>query len=158
MNTFKHAATIVALSAAGLLSTQAYAAEAGIKAASNPQKLSAFSQDDINGMFETSGKPMKLAALSQKEMKETEGAWLWLAAPIAIGLGTAAMTYATSEGNATGRQLAESFGAGFGSTVTSFSPAGRVLGTAGNAIAGVFGGGVGAGAAGSAYDAATSAD
>lgn len=113
MNTFKHAATIVALSAAGLLSTQAYAAEAGIKAASNPQKLSAFSQDDINGMFETSGKPMKLAALSQKEMKETEGAWLWLAAPIAIGLGTAAMTYATSEGNATGRQLAESFGAGF---------------------------------------------
>lgn len=76
MNTFKHAATIVALSAAGLLSTQAYAAEAGIKAASNPQKLSAFSQDDINGMFETSGKPMKLAALSQKEMKETEGAWL----------------------------------------------------------------------------------
>lgn len=68
------------------------------------------------------------------------------------------MTYATSEGNATGRQLAESFGAGFGSTVTSFSPAGRVLGTAGNAIAGVVGGGVGAGAAGSAYDAATSAD
>lgn len=51
------------------------------------------------------------------------------------------MTYATSEGNATGRQLAESFGAGFGSTVTSFSPAGRVLGTAGNAIAGVVGGG-----------------
>ena len=113
---------------------------------------------DVVSMFETSGKPMKLAALSQKEMKETEGAWLWLAAPIAIGLGTAAMTYATSEGNATGRQLAESFGAGFGSTVTSFSPAGRVLGTAGNAIAGVFGGGVGAGAAGSAYDAATSAD
>ena len=113
---------------------------------------------DVVSMFETSGKPMKLAALSQKEMKETEGAWLWLAAPIAIGLGTAAMTYATSEGNVTGRQLAESFGAGFGSTVTSFSPAGRVLGTAGNAIAGVVGGGVGAGAAGSAYDAATSAD
>ena len=113
---------------------------------------------DVVSMFETSGKPMKLAALSQKEMKETEGAWLWLAAPIAIGLGTAAMTYATSEGNATGRQLAESFGAGFGSPVTSLPPAGRAPAPARNATAGDLGGRVGAGAAGSAYDAATSAD
>lgn len=71
----KHAA--VALAAAGVLSTQAYASEAQINVAAQP--VAAFSENDMQTLFETSGRPMQLAALSQQEMKETEGAWLWMA-------------------------------------------------------------------------------
>ena len=89
MNTFKRTATIIALSAAGMFSTQAFAAEAGVKVSMTPQTPGAFSQNDINGMFETTGKPMQLAALSKKEMKETEGA-IW---PYVVGAALGAVSY-----------------------------------------------------------------
>ena len=54
-----------------------------------PQTSGAFSQDDINGMFETTGKPMQLAALSKKEMKDTEGA-IW---PYVAGAALGAVSY-----------------------------------------------------------------
>lgn len=85
MNTFKHAATIIVLSAAGMISTQTFAAEAGVKTTPAPQKLSSFSQDDINGMFEMKGKPMQMAELSGQEMKETKGAILPIIAGAAVG-------------------------------------------------------------------------
>ena len=37
--------------------------------------LPQFSPTDVKLVFETDAKPMELAALSQQEMKETEGAW-----------------------------------------------------------------------------------
>ncbi|MCW8165631.1 hypothetical protein D8B22_04435 [Verminephrobacter aporrectodeae subsp. tuberculatae] len=68
---FKHAA--LALATAGLLSAQAHASEAQVE---NLQALpvAAFSQADIDAMFEQADKPMQLAALSDQDMKETEGA------------------------------------------------------------------------------------
>ena len=87
MNTFKHAVTVIALCAAGMVSTQAYAVEAAARTAQTSQKLSTFSQDDINGMFETKGKPMQLAALSKKEMKDTEGAFVNFAVGAGLGAG-----------------------------------------------------------------------
>ena len=83
MSKFKHAA--LALAAASLLMAQAQAYE------NQAQSLQAkpavtFSQADINTMFEQSGPPMQLVALSGQEMKETEGAVLWFA-PIAFTFG-----------------------------------------------------------------------
>lgn len=73
----KHA--VVALAAAGVLSTQAYAAEAQAEAVLQPAKpVAAFTEADMQALFEDTGKPMQLAALSAQEMKETEGAWIWL--------------------------------------------------------------------------------
>ncbi|MCW8198847.1 hypothetical protein D8B23_10520 [Verminephrobacter aporrectodeae subsp. tuberculatae] len=71
MKKFKHAA--LALATAGLLSAQAHAGETQVE---NRQALpvAAFSQADIDAMFEQADKPMQLAALSDRDMKETEGA------------------------------------------------------------------------------------
>lgn len=68
--------TMLALAAAGLLSTQAYASEAPIEAL-QPAQAAAFSEADLNALFDNAGKPMQLAALSGQEMRETEGA-LWM--------------------------------------------------------------------------------
>ena len=73
MNTIKRMALVLAT--VGMVSTQAYAGESAVKMTPLSPQLSAFSQDDINSMFEASGKPMQLAALSTQEMKDTEGAW-----------------------------------------------------------------------------------
>jgi hypothetical protein len=76
----KHA--VVALAAAGVLSTQAYASEAQAEAVLQPaQPVAAFTEADIQALFEDTGKPMQLAALSAQEMRETEGAL----APWAVG-------------------------------------------------------------------------
>jgi hypothetical protein len=70
--------TFVALAAAGLLSTQAYAGEAQIEAAIPPaQPAAAFTEIDMQALFGQDAEPMQLAALSPQEMRETEGAW-WL--------------------------------------------------------------------------------
>jgi hypothetical protein len=76
MKQFKHAALVLAM--AGVLSAQANASEARVQNLHTAQPLAAFSQTDINAMFEQTGQPMQLAALSQQEMKDTEGAWIWL--------------------------------------------------------------------------------
>lgn len=79
MSTIKRMALVLAT--VGMVSTQAYAGESAVKTTPLSPQLSAFSQDDINSMFEVSGKPMQLAALSTQEMKETEGAFV----PAVIG-------------------------------------------------------------------------
>ncbi len=73
MSKFKLAA--LALAAAGLLSAQAQAGEAQVQSL-QAMPVAAFSQSDIQGMFEQAGQPMELAALSGQEMQETEGAFL----------------------------------------------------------------------------------
>ncbi len=72
MKQFKHAALTLAM--LGVLSVQAHADEANLQAS---QPLAAFSQSDINALFVQAEQPMQLAALSQQEMMETEGAWVW---------------------------------------------------------------------------------
>jgi hypothetical protein len=39
--------------------------------------LPQFTAHDAQMLFEQDAKPMQLAALSQQEMKETEGEWIW---------------------------------------------------------------------------------
>jgi hypothetical protein len=75
MSKFKHAA--LALAAASLVTVSAHADDAQTQ---SPQvvSLATFSQTDLNKLFEQSGKPIQLAALSGQEMKETEGAWVWI--------------------------------------------------------------------------------
>ena len=70
---------------AGLLSSQVYASEPRIPDLDRP--MAVFSATDINAMFEPSNRPMQLTALSQQEMKETEGAFwpLLYYAPMATG-------------------------------------------------------------------------
>lgn len=60
---------------AGLLSSQVYASEARIPDLLPNRPMAAFSETDINAMFEPSNRPTQLTALSQQEMKETEGAF-----------------------------------------------------------------------------------
>jgi len=84
--------TVVALAAAGLLSVQAHAGEMPVEAAIQPaQTAAAFTDADLQALFEASDKPMQLAALSGQEMRETEGAWL----PI-VGFGIAMFGHFTA--------------------------------------------------------------
>ena len=73
MKQIKHAA--LALAMVGMLSAQAHASEAQVQSPQDAKPVAAFSQTDISAMFEQADKPMQLVALSQQEMKETEGAW-----------------------------------------------------------------------------------
>lgn len=68
---------------------------------SQPADLPQFSAVDMQIMFERDVKPMQLAVLSQQEMKETEGAWLWAVPVIGYGLYGGGLSY-TSYGAATG--------------------------------------------------------
>jgi len=87
--------TVIALAAAGMLSTQAYASEMQVDAALQPgETVAAFTDADIQAMFEQeAGQPMQLAALSQQEMRETEGAWMNFAIGGAIGFGAHALSH-----------------------------------------------------------------
>ncbi len=87
----KHA--VLALAAAGMLSAQAYATEAQVEAAIQPtQPVAAFTEVDMAALFDNAHQPMQLAALSDQEMKETEGALaplaglgLWMAGGAVVG-------------------------------------------------------------------------
>ncbi len=82
---------LVVLVAAGMLSAQAYATEAQVEAAIPPAQTAAvFTDADFQALFEPTDQPMQLAALSEQEMRETEGAW-WLM-PILGGVGSG-LTY-----------------------------------------------------------------
>ena len=83
MSKFKQAALTLAM--VGLLSAQAQASETPVPGLQVAQPMSAFSETDINAMFEQTGKPMQLAALSGQEMKETEGAWVQYAVGGVLG-------------------------------------------------------------------------
>lgn len=89
MSKFKNAA--LALAVVGLLSTQANASEAQVQDL-QAMPVAEFSQSDIHAMFEQSDKPMKIAALSSSEMKETEGAVWWYGVyyygPTIVGAGS----------------------------------------------------------------------
>jgi len=89
--------TVLALAAAGLLSTQAHASEMQVEAATQPaQTVAAFTDADLQALFEASDQPMQLAALSPQEMRETEGAyWLNVAGGFVGGL-AGAYSYMTS--------------------------------------------------------------
>lgn len=108
MSTIKRMALVLAT--VGMVSTQAYAGESAVKTTPLSPQLSAFSQDDINSMFEVSGKPMQLAALSTQEMKETEGAFVpavigayYAVAPYIPAMAVAAVHYAPRMGVAIDR-------------------------------------------------------
>lgn len=77
---------VLALATTGLISSHAFAAEVDVKAPASPQTQAAFTEADTSTLFEVSGKPMQVAALSSAEMKETEGAYLANAAGAALGL------------------------------------------------------------------------
>ncbi len=88
----KHA--VLALASVGMLSAQAYATEAQVEAATQP--VAAFTEADMAALFDNAHQPMQLAALSDQEMKETEGAyWLNVAGGFVGGL-SGAYGYMTS--------------------------------------------------------------
>lgn len=81
----KHAA--LALAATAMLSAQAQASEAQVQTLQTAQPVVVFTDTDMRAMFEESGKPMQLAALSGQEMKETNGAyWNYVIGGFAGGL------------------------------------------------------------------------
>lgn len=82
----------IALTVVGLLSANAYANDA----ASEPPIAAAFTETDLSALFEQTDKPMQLAALSQQEMKETDGAWLLNFAGGILGGFSGAYGYMTS--------------------------------------------------------------
>lgn len=97
MRLMKH--TVIALTMAGMLSTQAYATEAAIDLAAAPAQTAAFTDADMAALFDNANQPMQLAALSGLEMKETEGAFNALGA-VAGGLwgGGSAIMYHIGQG------------------------------------------------------------
>ncbi|MCW8191450.1 hypothetical protein D8B30_17315 [Verminephrobacter eiseniae] len=120
MRTLKH--TALALAMAGLLSAQANATQL-----ENLPTLpvAAFSQTDINAMFEQADKPMQLAALSDQEMKETEGALLQIGlGGLGGGIGGAFGYYtSTTPSNRTWGGWATAVGTGaVGGAVASLTP------------------------------------
>lgn len=68
--------TVLILASAGMLSVQAHAAELSVNTLPSQQSVAAFSQQDIQGLFDQTEQPMQLAALSRTEMKETEGTFI----------------------------------------------------------------------------------
>lgn len=73
MSKLKHAALV--LVAASLMTAQAQASEPPATQV-QAQSVAAFSDAEIAAMFESSGPSKQLVALSQQEMKETEGAFM----------------------------------------------------------------------------------
>ena len=104
--------------------------------------LAAFSQADIATLFEPSAAPLQLAALSEQEMKETEGAVIWFAPVVAwsVGggvLGVGVNRWATGSWAGSGRAFGAGATAGFWSSnlaVRVARPAGAfALGAIGSA-------------------------
>jgi hypothetical protein len=77
-----------------MLSGQAYAAEAQVEGI-GAQPVAAFAETDLQALFEQDAKPMQLAALSEQEMRETDGALIFMPFLIGAGIGLASH-YATS--------------------------------------------------------------
>ncbi len=139
---------VVTLAAAGMLSAQASASETQVEAAIQPAQAAAtFTDADISVLFEVSDQPMQLAALSEQEMRETEGAW-W---PVVyrVGGGLAGM-YGAGYGYLAGGgrspsgflgSVAAGFGSGLWSPVTGYRSGLAAFGSGftGGAIAGYGG-------------------
>jgi len=79
----------MALALAGMLSAQVHASETAMEASPlAAASINAVTQDDLVALFgaENDAKPMQVAALSDAEMRETEGGWLPVAYRVAGGL------------------------------------------------------------------------
>ncbi len=95
-----------------------------------------FSEADAGLIFETDATPMQLAALSQQEMKETEGA-VWWFAPVAawtVGggiVGVGVNRWQTGSWEGSGRAFGAGATAGFYNSnlaVRAFTPVGAFVG------------------------------
>ncbi len=92
--------------------------------------LPQFSAADTQMLFEQDAKPMQLAALSQQEMRETEGAFGWAGALIGVGIYGVQTAYNSWNGN-------QSFGANLRNTANNWNWRNAGL----SAAAGFVGGG-----------------
>lgn len=130
---------VLALAATGLISTQAYAADTRVEDAAKMAPQAAFSDADMQAVFQQTRAPMQLAALSQQEMKETEGAVL----PAIV---IAALTGAA--GGAFGSALIHAAGNAIRGVPVSqeglriAAAAGAVTGAVGGPLIGAAGGGI----------------
>jgi len=126
----------------GMLTTQAHASETAMEAsplAAAP--INAVTQDDLVILFgaEQAAEPMQLAALSDAEMRETEGAWaIYLArmgyGGLASGIRYAVSNWGTPQYSAWGNLRAVGYGAVgglFGWNSWSAATLGAAVGAAG---------------------------
>lgn len=135
MSKFKNA--LLVLAAASLVTSQAQANEDRAQSLQAKPAVT-FSQADIHSMFEQSGPFMQLAALSEVEMKETEGAW-WFVPVMAWSLGGGAFgmgvnRWSTGSWSGSGRAFGAGATAGFWS-----SPLVRPMGSVTTFAAGTLG-------------------
>ncbi len=124
------------------LPVAAAAASGGPLGVEGSAALAAFSQADIATLFEPSAAPLQLAALSELEMRETEGAVIWFAPVVAWSagggvLGVGVNRWATGSWAGSGRAFGAGATAGFWNSnlaVRAARPAGAfALGTLGSA-------------------------
>ncbi|MDO5058195.1 MAG: hypothetical protein Q4E06_12875 [Lautropia sp.] len=100
--------------------------------------MAAFSQQDINGLFDQADKPMQLAALSRQEMKETEGAWVQWAGMAALGGVMNTATYIGSNSNWTYRGAEWAALSGASGALIGGLPIGGAAARAGLAAVGAY--------------------
>lgn len=127
----------------GLAMTQVQAGES-LLPLKKDQPAVEFNQAEVNAMFDTADKPLKLAVLSNKEMKETEGAIFWNTVVWTVGggaVGTASYLWVTPSSQWGWSGAGTAFGsgatAGFYNSVIPL----RVMGTGGAFVAGTLGAG-----------------
>lgn len=135
--------TFVTLATVGLLSTQAYASEAQVETGMQPeQAVDTFTDTDLQALFEVADKPMQLAALSEQEMKETEGAWVWNTVAWTVGgggLGTLTYLWTTPSAQWNWRDAGRAFGSGATAGFYNSMVPLRAFGSAGSDTLGVLG-------------------
>lgn len=83
MSKFKSVA--LALATAGLLSAHVHAGDGPSQNLVPTSAAAVFNQAEVQGMFEQGSTPLQLTALSQREMKETEGAFGFGGAALGFG-------------------------------------------------------------------------
>lgn len=107
---------VAALAFSGLVSHGAWASEAALPVANS------LSSEDLSFAFASSSEPVELVALSEQEMKETQGAVL----PNLIGAGLGMVGYGTAcliQGNCTGA------GFGYAAATGALSPVSGAMAT-----------------------------
>lgn len=102
----KKAPVIAAMAFTTLLSQAAWANEEATLSAP------VFEANELSYAFEHSAEPMQMLALSEQEMKETEGAWWWSAAFAAVGGIANSGLYLWNSPNPTWGGAAFAFGTG----------------------------------------------
>lgn len=133
---------ILALTAAGLVSSQAFAEEAGVQDASGKHQPAVFTEADTSVLFQQSdSKPMQVASLSSAEMSETKGAFGPVGALVGGAGGLAGYTLNTMISGADWSPTNAAIAAGTGAAQGAVAgPMGVVWGFNGALAAGVAGG------------------